>query len=742
MGTAAHRFGELSADMRRGQARRPEAPRNPDIGLNRSWHPERIVLRNAAAFFRQRAGRGRDAMRAGWTLVVLALVAGAMHASSAQRELTAAADVEVLLEAALHKEQVEGRLAEAIEGYQGVIARAGANRALAVKALLHLARSQEKSGDDRARGTYRQIVEQYADQPATSAAARAALTPLAPAAAQAGNGTGVVSEKVWDGEGADRYGSISLDGRYLSYMDPKTGDLAVRDLVTKQDRRVTSHPAASNEYAEYSVFSPDGSQLAYGWGDRDDRYSLRRISRDGGEPTVLIPNSEAWLMPYDWSPDGREILAIVVRNRTRQLVFVSAADGSVRSLKTLEWNMGVPNRAEFSPDGRWVAYDRRETGGARNVFVVAVDGSHEETIVTGPSNDMVLGWFPDGGTLFVSSDRTGSPGGYAVDVRDGRPSSELRLITPDLGQITPYRFTNTGDFFYFLRVGVPDINIATIDPETGKTASGPVPLPHRSASGRVMPAWSPDGSRLAYRDLAAPTALVIQHLASGAVRTIPLQLSYANAVPAWMPDGQSLLTPGADLDARLGLFSIDPATGAARRIAEGLTPAVQVAPDGERMFYSRVPREGVQPALTLRNRATGTERDVYVPVERRIAHFELSADGRWIALRTIGPDGTNRLEILPAEGGATREILQDAQQVRWGGFDWTPDGRSVFLARADALWRIPVDGGPPHKLDVALPAMARVTVHPDGRRVAVVNVDAKGEIWTRQNLSAAARQGR
>jgi Tol biopolymer transport system component len=673
---------------------------------------------------------------------VLALVAGATHASSAQRDLATAGDVEVLLEAALHKEQVEGRLTEAIAGYQAVIARAGAKRALAAKALLQLARSQEKLGDDRARGTYRQVVEQYADQAAPAAAARASLTALAPAGAQAGNGTGVVSEKVWDGEGADRYGSISRDGRYLSYTDPATGDLAVRDLVTRQDTRLTSHPAASNEFAEYSVFSPDGSQVAYGWGDRNDRYGLRRISRDGGEPTVLIPNSDGWLMPYDWSPDGCEILAIVVRNRTRQLVFVSAADGRVRALKTLEWNMGVPNRAEFSPDGRWVAYDRQEAGRTADVFVIATDGSHEEPVVTGPSNDMVLGWFPDGGTLFVSSDRNGRPGGHAIDVREGRPVGALRLIAPDLGEITPYRFTNTGDFFYFLRVGVPDINIATIDPETGKTASGPAPLPHRSASGRVMPAWSPDGSRIAYRDLASPTALIIQDLASGAVRTVPLQLSYTNAVPAWMPDGQSILTPGADLDARLGLFSIDPATGAARRIAERLVPPVQVAPDGERMFYSRIRREGVTAALVLRHRSTGSERDVYVPVERRIGGFELSADGRWIAVRTMAPDGMNRLEILPAAGGATREILQDAQQVRWGGFDWTPNGRSVLLAREEALWRIPVDGGTPQKLDVALPAMARVTVHPDGRRVAVVNVDTKGEIWTRQNLSAAARQGR
>ncbi len=61
--------------------------------------------------------------------------------------------------------------------------------------------------------------------------------------------------------------SLSPDGRYISYPDWNTGDLAIHDMVTGKDRRLTNKGswAVSNDNAGYSLFSPDGKQVAYTW---------------------------------------------------------------------------------------------------------------------------------------------------------------------------------------------------------------------------------------------------------------------------------------------------------------------------------------------------------------------------------------------------------------------------------------------------------------------------------------------
>jgi len=39
---------------------------------------------------------------------------------------------------------------------------------------------------------------------------------------------------------ADNCGSISLEGKYLSFVDWETGDLAIRDLTTGTSHRLTN----------------------------------------------------------------------------------------------------------------------------------------------------------------------------------------------------------------------------------------------------------------------------------------------------------------------------------------------------------------------------------------------------------------------------------------------------------------------------------------------------------------------
>ncbi len=109
------------------------------------------------------------------------------------------------------------------------------------------------------------------------------LTPPRAAAQESG---GMTAKRLWAGSDADILGSPSPDGRYLTFVDWETGDLAVRELATGVNRRLTDKGSWSEsaEQAGYSLISPDGQQVAYQWYTKDRSFQLRLIGFDGSNP--------------------------------------------------------------------------------------------------------------------------------------------------------------------------------------------------------------------------------------------------------------------------------------------------------------------------------------------------------------------------------------------------------------------------------------------------------------------------
>ena len=85
---------------------------------------------------------------------------------------------EVLLQAALDKEVVEGKLEEAIRLYEDIIARFSSNRPIAAKALVQMGGCYEKLGNEKAREAYERVIREYADQSELVADARVRLAAL------------------------------------------------------------------------------------------------------------------------------------------------------------------------------------------------------------------------------------------------------------------------------------------------------------------------------------------------------------------------------------------------------------------------------------------------------------------------------------------------------------------------------------------------------------------------------------
>ncbi len=126
--------------------------------------------------------------------------------------------------------------------------------------------------------------------------------------------------RLWAGAATDVLGAPSPDGRYVSVVDPESGDLAVREVGTGKVRRLTSNDREQDEgqFAYFSVISPDNKWVAYAWFNDEKFYELRVVAMSGsGEvatPRVLYRNQEAgFVQPCAWSPDGKRILTLFFR---------------------------------------------------------------------------------------------------------------------------------------------------------------------------------------------------------------------------------------------------------------------------------------------------------------------------------------------------------------------------------------------------------------------------------------------
>jgi Tol biopolymer transport system component len=642
-----------------------------------------------------------------------------------------------LFQKGLAKERAEGQLEAAIQLYEQIVREFAADRPLAAKALLQIGRCYERLGKDGAQKAYDRLVRDYGDQRTVADEARARLAQLS----RTSSPRAPSMRLVWAGSDVDTQGSPSPDGRYVSYVDydgNKDGDLAIREIATGHSRRLTQgHTSAPGvEYASYSVFAPDGRQIAYAW-NKGGVAELRVAGTDRGGPRTLYRNAEApYLEPAAWTPDGKSIITVFeTRDGAVQIAVVPVAGGTRRVLKTLQWKW--PAGMSVSPDGKTLAY-AVPVGDAlkRDIFLLALDGSRERALVEHPSDDTFPFWTPDGTGVVFCSDRTGSLDVWFLAVRENAPPGLPVVIKRNLGRGRPIGLTRDAAMYFALAANSTDIHVGAFDPSSGRATAGP-PISEHFVGTSYGPDWSPDGARLSYfskRGAGGPgsSTIVVRSLADRTEREIVPRLLYFHR-PRWMPDGKSFVAQGRGLQAAGGLFRIDAETGDVSTVlssndAEGASFPVW-SPDRRTLFYSS------KSGLIARTSETGAER-----VLDRCASSEkaVSPDGRWIALQCLdAPDGSaTTLRLVPVDGGAARMLVSLHAPERvfyFGGLSWTPDGRRVLFVKqsgdARELWTADIASGASASTGLAATGLSYTRLHPDGRQLAYTAGKRQSELW-------------
>jgi Tol biopolymer transport system component len=488
-----------------------------------------------------------------WLLVSVVWAVGIMHARQDNES-----NAKLLYQQALHEKDARGNLKAAIALYERVLA-AKPDRALAATALLQMADCYERLGMAETRKTYERVVREFSDQSEEAAVAKARMAALPAVATKADSG--VINKKLFDSPNlAFPEEAVSPDGRYIAYpsIQPGPRGLIVRDLMSGKDRQLTDY--GMDRLATTSIFSPDSRMIAFRVVTKQPNgQDLRIIRADGSGERVIFENENVTAShPQDWSRDGKNILtAFNTKDRTWQIAIISVADGSVRRIKTSNWQLGPPS-ALFSPDGSQIVYDQLQQVGttSSDIFLLAADGSREQRLVQHPADDKIVGWAPDGRLLFTS-DRSGTLDLYALRVSAGIAASNPEIVQRQIPG-SGHGLTRDGTLHYINFHKVNGAYIAGLDIKSGKLTTPPVPVTETTRDYNWTPAFSPDGGQVAvisFRGVGRIYAIIKSLTTATQEREIHVEGLRVAYDLLWHPDGKSLLIRGNDKEFQWGSIS-------------------------------------------------------------------------------------------------------------------------------------------------------------------------------------------
>jgi len=386
-----------------------------------------------------------------------------------------------------------------------------------------------------------------------------------------------------------------------------------------------------------------------------------------------------------------------------------------------------------------------------DVFVMPLSGGPPVPVVSGPYDDRLLGWTPDGRRILVASNRSGTYDAWLAEADDGNAVGLPQLLRKDLGMVAPIGFSPDGAFYFAPDLAVHDVLVADWNPESQKTISAPRPATEHFSGSTRLPAWSPDGRKLVYlvtrgSTRPAETRVRIRDMETGAERTLA-DVNDSVYSLSWSPDGTSVAMTVRRAQSPSVCQILDAVSG--KLIREFASPRSGEAvynfawgPEGDVVYYVAAAAfpPGPETVLLRRDLRTGNEITLHRRAFVSPIYFAVAPDGQHLA---VGYG--RRIMIIAASGGEPRELVSEAPGRQASDtLAWSPDGRYVYFGRqlpqlqgAIRLYRVAVAGGAPEDLNLEIGEELRF--RPDGRRLAFTRLEgearnARGEIWVMENV--------
>ena len=444
-------------------------------------------------------------------------------------------------------------------------------------------------------------------------------------------------------------------------------------------------------------WSPDGSRGA--WIEQNGATTRLRVAEPGGEPRTLGPEG---LGGFLWSADGQALLAWTTGDDlTTYIIDVTGSSAPAPA--------GIPVPVDWSLSGDFLFLEGPFGGPVPGKVVLVRQGGGGRRVLgkvgvppEGPGP--IFAFSPDGNWLAWdrAAGEAGRSFGLIVAATDGSGT-----VAPQCNQ------TCTGEWGGADPAWSPDgTHLAwsqdghILIAETGVWAG-------RVVADGEMPRWSPDGSKIAYSRTEDDHSAMYLRASDGSgdeVKVVDLEdTRYISDQIAWSPDGSQLVVP-LQVSEKSRVLSFEPETGELRQLPiPALDATTALAPDGSAILFAL-------PEGWLLISMDGAQRRI-----DRSSAGAMCTDwprGGMGAL-CVGSEGLKTLDI--ATGEVEQLLAGDIQDAMW-----SPDGTRAAFIRDQRLGVLDLAKGKAKTIAPDLKAIyapnyygtGYIAWSPDGKRIA------------------------
>jgi len=576
-------------------------------------------------------------------------------------------------------------------------------------------------------------------------------------------------------ENAVTGGSISPDGKYLAYANPK--GIHIKLIGTDQERDVPQPEEFRGTRVAWTI--------AANWFGGGTGF-VANATPYGHQPSI-------WAAPALGGPMRKlrdDALAFAVSRDGSQVVFgsnlnqfyyremwVMRPDGTeARKLFDAEENSVFPG-AEWSPDGRRVAYVKWYQSADKGEISIesrSVDGGHPVRAVSIPFDLADWSWSPDGRIITSFPDpsdmRTNTCNfwGTRIDMRTGEPLEQPKRMTNWSGFVVDEPSVSADGKRLALRKSLIESSVYVGDLQANGTRITP-PSRLIFSEGRNYPAgWSLDSKAVVFmsdrngkrglfrqslgkdaQSIAANLGTSIEGTGAGALDVV---------VPRMSPDGAWILYFDWSADfassAPAPLMRVPVTGGPPQVVLNAQVGAIHSircprAPATACLIAERTPDHG-QLVFTffdpLKGRGQEAARFQTIATPDAEYAWDLSPDGARVAILRRSEE---KIQILSLRGHSARQVVAKG----WPNLEnvnWAADGRRLLVSArtkvGSALLLLDPDGkahvvsefggtGQPYNIPFMGGSIAPWAVpSPDGRHLAICTWNVSANMWMMENF--------